>query len=141
MNIRKHQAIRKTMLINNRSEKELLCYCRVLFHAFFTLFALSLFFDVTVLTAQPVTTGERRQDGKTLLSLANVQVECLVVLDSSKLVYDKLSSQPEWAKRYATHPSAIETDADFGMEIMWIDWQAPGKVNNAEHPVNFNKKD
>ncbi|MEK6570499.1 MAG: hypothetical protein AABZ61_03955, partial [Bacteroidota bacterium] len=79
--------------------------------------------------------------GKTLLSLANVQVECLVVLDSSKLVYDKLSAQPEWAKRYATHPSAIESDADFGMEIMWTDWQAPGKVNNAENPVNFNKKD
>src|SRR5262249_14388847 len=36
---------------------------------------------------------------------------------------------------------SAETDAGFSLDIMYTDWQAPGKANNGEKPVLFTKKD
>jgi hypothetical protein len=37
--------------------------------------------------------------------------------------------------------ASVETDADFTLEIMWTDWQAPKYLNNAENPVLLTKSD
>jgi hypothetical protein len=34
---------------------------------------------------------------------------------------------------------AVETDADFILDVMWTGWRAPGKVNNAENPISLSK--
>ena len=35
----------------------------------------------------------------------------------------------------------LKTDGGFNFEVMWTYWQAPGKLHNAENPVNFTQKD
>ena len=37
--------------------------------------------------------------------------------------------------------AVVESDGDFGLDVMYTDWQAPGKANNAENPVLFTKAD
>src|SRR5437763_517469 len=90
--------------------------------------------------AQFVTSSERIDGSKILLSLTNEKVECTVAIDTL-FRWDKLTSSKEWTAKYKSSPSTIETDADFGLEIMWTDWQAPKTINNAENPVTFTRSD
>ena len=100
-----------------------------------------VFCNIVLTPAQEVTSIEQHDGSKTILGLSNDQVEYSIIIDSGKIISDKLAPQSTWAKRYGAHPSPIETDADVGMEIMWTDWQAPKTVNNAENPVKLTKND
>lgn len=100
----------------------------------------ALVFLTTVLSfGQQVKSQERSDGSKTILTLSNDQIEYSIVIDSGKILSDKLIGQSGWTKQYGTHPSPIETDGDFGMEVMWTEWQAPNFVNNAENPARLNK--
>jgi hypothetical protein len=72
-------------------------------------------------------------------SIENDKVKFTVVTNKSNLVSDKLEMAGLWNSQYG--PSAIETDANFAIDVMYTDWSAPGKINNAENPVFLTKSD
>ena len=72
-------------------------------------------------------------------SIANDLVECRIVVKDGLLVSDRLAAQPQWEKFLEHRITPVETDADFSLEIMWTDWQAPLTVNNAENPLTLTK--
>src|ERR1051325_11194007 len=92
-------------------------------------------------TGQAVKSNRRVQGSKITFTLSNDKVEYSLLVDSNRIISDKLVAQPSWSKRYGAVSSPIETDADFSLEVMWTDWQAPKKINNAENPVVFTKPD
>lgn len=104
---------------------------------FFTLVLLVFF--VSSSFAQDVVFQERKEGDKQIFWLSNSQVKCSVIFEEGKLSSDRLEAQPEWLSEYGTRPFSIDTDADFGLNLMWTGWQAPGKVNNAENPVMLSK--
>jgi len=101
-------------------------------------FALLVFF-VSPSLAFDVVFEERKEDGKQIFSLSNKQVKCSVIFEEGKLSYDRLEAQAEWLSEFRAQPFLIETDADFGLNVMWTGWRAPGNVNNAENPVMLSK--
>jgi len=101
-------------------------------------FALLVFF-VSSSSASDVVFEEKKEDDKQIFSLSNEQVKCSVTFKEGKLSSDRLEAQPEWLAEYGTRPFAIETDADFGLNVMWTGWRAPGNVNNAENPVMLSR--
>lgn len=103
-------------------------------------FALLIFF-VSSSSAFDVVFEERKEGDKQIFSLSNEQVKCSVIFDEGKLSSDRLEAQPEWLAEYRTRLFSIETDADFGLNVMWTGWRAPGNVNNAENPVMLSKHD
>ncbi len=83
--------------------------------------------------------GEQSVGGKKYYSIENGKVKCTVVTDGGKLVSDKLETAGSWISEYGS--TMIETDANFAVDVMYTDWSAPGKVNNAENPVLLTKED
>ena len=103
----------------------------------FTL-AVLVFFASSAL-ALDVVFEEKKEGDIQVFSLSNSQVKCSVILEEGKLSSDRLEAQPEWLSEYRTRPFSVETDADFGLNVMWTGWRAPGNVNNAENPVMLSK--
>ncbi len=75
------------------------------------------------------------------LCLANDLVKFSVILESDRLAGDELAAQHGWLTEQAERGLSLETDADFGLDIMWTDWRAPGKVDNADNLVVLSKED
>ncbi len=75
----------------------------------------------------------------TILTIENAQAKCSVRLDGSKLVSDRLETKAMWASSTGGQATAIETDADFAIDLMWTDWDAPGKANNADNMITMTK--
>jgi len=74
--------------------------------------------------------------------IANDVVQLTVTVDKDRLISDRLETLTSWSGKYDNeHGSAIGSDADFGMEVMITDWQAPGRVNNGDNPVLLTKSD
>lgn len=72
--------------------------------------------------------------------LANAQVKATLNLKDGRLAGERLETQADWAK--GKGPGALlETDGDFRVEIIWNDWQAPGKANNGDVFCRFGAKD
>ncbi|HUL43104.1 MAG TPA: alpha-galactosidase [Bacteroidota bacterium] len=95
------------------------------------IFGMLLAFSVTGLSAAT----ER-------LVLQNDRVSLNVIVQKDQLLGDELRTVPSWSEEFGVKKQpAIATDADFAIDVMYTDWQAPGKVNNAENPVLFTKKD
>jgi hypothetical protein len=69
--------------------------------------------------------------------IENKRVRCSVVIKNEFLFSDCL--EPVETVN-AEQTGAIETDADFGFQVVWTGWQAPGKLNNAENPACFTKE-
>jgi hypothetical protein len=82
--------------------------------------------------ADTVNTGKEIIDEKQVYWLGNDQVKCSVIFQKGKLVTDCLETQPGW--------TGIKTDADFGVDVQWTGWLAPGNTHNADNPVLFTKK-
>lgn len=101
---------------------------------------LSLFI-LQPLHAQNARTSEHSEGAKTILSLSNDRIRCRVILEDRRLNSDEIIADSLWARQSGGKSELYKTDADFGMEIMWTDWQAPTFVNNAENPVTLTKKD
>ena len=90
---------------------------------------------------QRVRSAERHTDNSTVYTLANDRVALDVTVQTGKLMQERLAVQPAWAKEFGLLPSVLETDGDWSMNVMWTDWQAPLKQNNAENPVELSKRD
>jgi len=108
------------------------------------LLAAWIFFFLTLCppTARAGHPEQQADNGAGTFSLQNERVRFTVVVENGRLAADRLEAKPGWSKAEGgASPAAVETDADFGLEVMVTDWSAPGKVNNAENPVVLTKKD
>ena len=101
---------------------------------------LFLFFS-SFIWAENVTSGVKEEKGSQIFWLANDQVKYSLIIEQGKIVSDRLEGQSDWLSTYGKESLAVETDADFALDVMWTGWRAPGKVNNADNPVIFSKKD
>jgi hypothetical protein len=95
---------------------------------------------VSVSPADTVTTGQETINEKQVSWLGNDQVKCSVVFQKGKLTADCLETQPGWFGPVGNRSHKIKTDADFGLDVQWTEWLAPGKIHNADNPVMFTKK-
>ena len=75
----------------------------------------------------------------TAFSLENAQVRCTVKIVGGKLISDRLETQNGWVSTVGGSASAIETNADFAVDLMYTDWNAPGKANNADNLITLTK--
>jgi len=72
-------------------------------------------------------------------TLQNAKVCCTVRVQGEKFLGDRLETQNVWARQTGGSLSSIESDADFAIDLMWTDWDAPGKANNADNLVTLTK--
>lgn len=74
------------------------------------------------------------------VSLENGMVKCSIFTEKRQLMGDRLEALSGW-KAANSNTGVIESDADFGVDIMWTGWRAPGKVHNADNPVMLTKSE
>jgi hypothetical protein len=68
-------------------------------------------------------------------------VACKVIIRDEHLESDSLVGDPGWLHLYGASPFTLYTDANFGLQFTWTDWQAPKKIFNAGNHVTFDKND
>jgi len=83
---------------------------------------------------------EHTENNKKIFSLENEKLKYSIYFENEMLLKDILETKPKWMKEFKNDPFIIETDADFSLDIMWTQWRAPGKVNNADNPVEITKR-
>jgi len=75
-------------------------------------------------------------------TLRNGRVALTVELGGDHFLQQTLSVDPGWASTLdSRQPTVIESDGDFALEVMYTDWRAPHKENNADNPVTLTKDD
>ncbi len=75
-------------------------------------------------------------------TLENERVRLSVTASNDRLLGDRLEFRTMPADRGGTKRGpVVVTDAGFSLDVMYTDWQAPGKANNAENPILLTKKD
>lgn len=79
-----------------------------------------------------VRSGTGTEGSRKTCWLENDQLRCSIFFDGDRLAGERLDGLPA-----GTGAPAVETDAGFALELVWTDWQAPGKINNADNPVRF----
>jgi hypothetical protein len=79
--------------------------------------------------------------GLKVFSLKNEKLTLKVVADSNGILSDSLTGEPGWITRNGGTPFTLASDAGFGLEFVWTDWQAPHASENAENPVILGKQD
>jgi hypothetical protein len=81
-------------------------------------------------------------EGLTTLSLDNGIIRCSIQIENGIIRSERLDllpGTPLWSE--PPPPPAIGLDADFAIDVMFTDWSAPGKIDNADNPVLLTKKD
>jgi hypothetical protein len=72
--------------------------------------------------------------------LENDKIKLSVTFRNNKISGDQLEVKNSWEKSYGvTTPIIFRTDGDFTLDVMYTDWSAPGKINNADNPVTLTK--
>ncbi len=66
---------------------------------------------------------------------ANDRIQVVVTIEGERIVRERVELVG------APAVAAFETDGDFRIELIWNDWQAPGKANNGDVQVAFTAKD
>ncbi len=75
------------------------------------------------------------------VELENNLIKLTVYFEDGKIISEKIVPSEKWAGSFNEANPEIKTDADFGLDVMWTGWRAPGKINNADNPVLFTKDD
>ncbi len=74
-------------------------------------------------------------------SIANDKVKLTVTVSAGGLRSEVFEALPAWMSgHHGGKKPLIESDGDFALDVMYTDWQAPGKLQNAENPVLLTKK-
>jgi len=82
---------------------------------------------------------EATSKGTFVLTLENQQVRCTVAFSDGRLILDRLEALPALASGSRGSAAAIETDADFAIDLMYTAWNVPGKENNADNLITMTK--
>jgi len=89
------------------------------------------------LAPTPVGTGAAHA-----LSIDNGVIRCSVEVEGGALRSERLELLTGSALRRPQTPGpALESDADFAIDVMYTDWSAPGAIDNADNPVILSKSD
>jgi hypothetical protein len=83
--------------------------------------------------------GQQR-DSLAAFQLENSHIRCTVTLNGSQLISDRLEVLRAADGSKIRGQIAVETDADFGLDLMYTSWDAPGKANNADNVVMLTKE-
>jgi hypothetical protein len=81
--------------------------------------------------------ARQNRDSVVTYRMENSHVRCTVTLTNGRLTSDRLEILPNGS---SNGKPAVESDADFGLDIMYTGWDAPGKANNADNIVMFTKE-
>ncbi len=98
-------------------------------------------FSQAILQGQDVKTLASTKDDLKVYLRQNEYITCKVMIRDNKLEGDSLTGNPLWLRSNGSAPFTLYTDAGFGLQFTWTDWQAPKKIFNADNPVIFNKTD
>jgi len=91
--------------------------------------------------SQAVRTSFNGNNGSGVFRMTNENLHLSVVIREHQLIGDTLSGNPLWLKTNGSNPFDLWTDADFDLNFVWTDWQAPKKSSNADNPVLLDKTD
>jgi len=108
----------------------------------FTFFVTFLFISNSFqnyIVAQEVEFKEERDGTKLNLILSNHKIMYTVTIDGKNLFSDKVETQKAWSADFKNSVSGIETGGGFAFDVMYTDWRAPGKQNNADNPALLDK--
>jgi hypothetical protein len=83
--------------------------------------------------------GQER-DSLSTYQLENSHIRCTVTLNCGKLTSDRLEVLRASDGSRVRSQIAVETDADYGLDLMYTSWDAPGKANNADNLVMLTKE-
>jgi hypothetical protein len=97
-------------------------------------------FIISSCYSQEVSTRISLTDNLKIFTLDNEKLTCKIILENNRLTRDSLVGNPAWLHLYGNSSFALSTDANFALQFVWTDWQAPGMVNNAENPVVLNSR-
>jgi len=90
---------------------------------------------------KPVAFDLIKEQSSQHFSLTNDLIRCAISFESNHLVLDEVKALPEWLSKFGPNPElAVQTDADFLLNVMWTGWTAPGKVDNADNPAELTKQ-
>jgi len=97
----------------------------------------------TFLFIMPLITGQNKNIINPIekLTISNSKIELNIFIKNKQLEKEIIKTKQKWIKNYNNIPLIIESDGDYSVTFMWAGWRAPGKVNNADNPVAFSKKD
>lgn len=113
--------------------------------SFFLIIPLTPFLGLILLAvnarSQQVDTSNTRQGTLQTFSLSNDMVTQRVILQGERLEGDELEGRSAWLAKYNRRHHGVWTDGDFGLELMWTDWSAPGKIFNGDLQLILRKKD
>ncbi|MFW6160557.1 MAG: hypothetical protein ACOC57_05390 [Acidobacteriota bacterium] len=57
------------------------------------------------------------------------------------ILHQHIQAKEDWMAAHNISFVQLRTDADFGLDLTWTGWRAPGKRDNAANPVRLTKSD
>ena len=91
-----------------------------------------------ILNAQTKPNGERRGNH---FVLKNDKISFSLEFKKGKLQKETITSNSKWTEEFDAKAITVISDGDFAIDVVWAEWQAPGKMDNADNPVRFTKND
>lgn len=74
-------------------------------------------------------------------AIENALIRCTVTVDAGRIVSDLLEAKAPWTAEHGRKSvEPVRTDGDFALELMYTDWEAPGKPNCAENLITLTKE-
>ncbi len=98
-----------------------------------------LFFTSVSVSGQHVKISHNKNGDNHIFTLKNRKITQIIVIKNGKLVADTLKSNRNWVKTFHRKSCKLISDAGFNIRVVYNAWRAPGKKNNADNPVDFDK--
>jgi len=90
-------------------------------------------FGFLFVSGQTVTVDQKKTSQGTTFSLVNERITFLITFQGEKIAGDSLYMKQ-------TPNRGVVTDGNFGLDLMWTDRSAPGKMNNADNQIILDKQ-
>ncbi len=100
---------------------------------------LIMFMLSATLPSQTVKFSHQTKDNTEIFVLENGMVKQSVVIKNKKLLSDTLQTLAQWAGKFNRPAAMLVSDANFSFSTFYNAWRAPGKDNNADNEVSFDK--
>ncbi len=75
------------------------------------------------------------------MTLQNEHIRLTVQVRQGHIKSEKITALQDQNAFFNGVLPVLQSDGDFALNVMWTDWQAPGKKNNAENPALLTKND
>ncbi len=102
------------------------------------LFLIAFLFTAN-LSAQTVKFKHQTTGNSEIFILENGLIKQTIVIKNQKLLSDTLQTFASWTEKFNRPSAMLVSNADFSFSVFYNAWRAPGKDNNADNEVKFNK--